>query len=124
MNGIFTVVISIIGIAVIFLGIIWLGFQIEPESFPPHPEKTKDEGIVKVPPDIPEPEYGYLYAFCEHVSHMASHLPVARCCRTWGGIGYVWGMGTKRRLEYVKTDSDSNYSNIAVNCGNNRASAG
>jgi hypothetical protein len=59
MNGIFTVIISIIGIAVIFLGIIWLGFQIEPKSFSPHPEKTNDAGTIDVPPDIPAPVKRY-----------------------------------------------------------------
>ena len=78
MNGIFTVVISIIGITVIFLGIIWLGFQIEPESFPPHPEKTKDEGIVKVPPDIPEPVKRYYEAAS------GIHVPVIRSAVVWG----------------------------------------
>jgi hypothetical protein len=78
MNGIFTVIISIIGIAVIFLGIIWLGFQIEPKSFSPHPEKTNDAGTVDVPPDIPALVKRYYDAAA------GSMVPVIKSAVVWG----------------------------------------
>ncbi len=35
---------------------------IEPESFLPHPEKTKDAGSVELPRDLPEPVRRYYEA--------------------------------------------------------------
>ncbi len=65
MNSIYIVVISI---AVVLLGIGWLGFQIEPDSFPPHPDKTQDAGAVELP-DLPEPVRQYYEAA------MGTHVP-------------------------------------------------
>jgi hypothetical protein len=59
MNSIFTITIVLVGIVAVLLTIVWLGFQIEQESFPPHPEETKDAGAVNVSPDIPEPVKRY-----------------------------------------------------------------
>ncbi|MCX9075241.1 MAG: hypothetical protein OIN88_11400 [Candidatus Methanoperedens sp.] len=53
MSTILILVIAIISIAVVLPGIVWLGFQIEPASFPPHPEKTQDTGSVELPPILP-----------------------------------------------------------------------
>ena len=78
MNGIFTVIISIIGITVIFLGIIWLGFQIEPKIFSPHPEKTNDAGTVDVLPDIPALVKRYYDAAA------GSMVPVIKSAVVWG----------------------------------------
>lgn len=78
MNNIFSIVIVLIGIIAVLLAIGWLGFQIEPESFPPHPEKTKDEGIVNVPPDIPEPVKRYYEAAA------GSLVPEVRSAVVWG----------------------------------------
>ena len=98
MNGFFTVIISIIGIAVIFLGIIWLGFQIEPKSFPPHPEKTKDAGTVDVPPDIPSPVKRYYEAAA------GSLVPVIKSAVVWGKaklrINGIW-MPVRFKAYYI-----------------------
>ena len=69
MNTISIVVIAIISIAIVLLGIGWLGFRIEPESFAPHHEKTKDAGSFELPPDLPEPVLRY-YEAAE-----SSHVP-------------------------------------------------
>lgn len=65
MNSIFTVVIAIIGTAVILLSIVWLGFQIEPDSFALTWEDEDSpwsywrvEGIeynINIPDKIPNP---------------------------------------------------------------------
>jgi hypothetical protein len=78
MNGIFTVVISIFGIAVIFMGIIWLGFQIEPKSFSAHPEKMKEAGAIIVPTNIPKPVMRYYEAAA------GSHVSEVRSAVVWG----------------------------------------
>jgi hypothetical protein len=78
MNNIFTIVIVLIGIVAVLLTIVWFGFQIEPESFSPHPEKTKDAGSVEVPPDIPEPVKQYYEAA------VGSHVPEVRSAVVWG----------------------------------------
>jgi hypothetical protein len=78
MNNIFTIVIVLIGIVAVLLIIGWLGFQIEPESFSPHPEKTKDIVSVEVPPDIPEPVKRYYEAAA------GSLIPEVRSAVVWG----------------------------------------
>ncbi|KCZ71107.1 hypothetical protein ANME2D_03139 [Candidatus Methanoperedens nitroreducens] len=83
MNGIYIMIIAIISIAVILLDIGWLGFQIEPESFAPHPEKTKDIGSVELPPDLPEPVRRYYEA--------AAGSPVPRI-----DSAVVWGKAKLR----------------------------
>jgi len=78
MNSILTIAIFLVGIVAVLLTIGWLGFQIEPESFPPHPEKMKDAGTVDVPPDIPGPVKRYYEAAA------GSHVPVIRSAVVWG----------------------------------------
>ncbi len=78
MSSILTIAMVLVGIAAIFLIIGWLGFQIEPDSFAPHPEKTKDEGTVDVPPDIPVPLKRYFEATA------GNHVPVIRSAIVWG----------------------------------------
>jgi hypothetical protein len=78
MSNILTIAIVMVGIIAVLLTIGWLGFQIEPESFPPHPETTKDAGTVNVPPDIPEPVKRY------YETAAGSHVPVIRSAVVWG----------------------------------------
>jgi hypothetical protein len=78
MSSILTIAIVLFGIVAVLLTIGWLGFQIEPESFPPHPETTKDAGAVNVSPDIPEPVKRYYEAAS------GSHVPVIRSAVVWG----------------------------------------
>lgn len=78
MNSVFTIVITLISIVIVFLGIVWVGFQIEPKSFPPHPEKTRDAGAVNVSRDIPEPVKRYSEAAA------GSHVPLIRSAVVWG----------------------------------------
>ncbi len=78
MNGIFTVVITIIAVVAVLLSIGWLGFQIEPDSFPPHPDKMQDSGAVEVPPDLPEPVLRY------YEGAAGSQVPVIKSAVVWG----------------------------------------
>jgi hypothetical protein len=78
MNSILTITIVLVGIVAVLLTIGWLGFQIEPESFSPHPEKTKDVGSIEVLPDIPEPVKRYYNAVS------GSHVPEVRSAVIWG----------------------------------------
>nr|WAI02812.1 MAG: hypothetical protein OI862_00020 [Candidatus Methanoperedens sp.] len=78
MSSILTITIILVSIVAVLLTIAWLGFQIEPESFPTHPETTKDEGAVNVSPDIPEPVKRYFEATA------GSHVPVIRSAVVWG----------------------------------------
>lgn len=48
------------------------------QSFPPHPEETKDADAVNVPPNIPEPVKRYYEAAS------GSHVPVIRSAVVWG----------------------------------------
>lgn len=78
MNSILTIAIFLVGIVAVLLTIGWLGFQIEPESFPTHPEKTKDAGTIDVPSDIPEPVKRYYEAAT------GSHIPAIKSAVVWG----------------------------------------
>jgi hypothetical protein len=62
MNNVFTIAMVLVGMVVLILIIGWLGFQIEPEGFSPHPEKTQDAGAINVPTNIPEPVKRYFRA--------------------------------------------------------------
>ena len=78
MSTILILVIAIISIAVVLPGIVWLGFQIEPAGFPPHPEKTQEAGAVGLPSNLPEPVRRY----SEEV--MGSHVPGIESAVVWG----------------------------------------
>ncbi len=76
--SIFIVVIAIISIAVVLLSIGWVGFQVEPDSFPPHPDRTKDAGAVELPSNLPEPVRRYFEAA------MGTHVPKIESAVVWG----------------------------------------
>jgi hypothetical protein len=78
MSSILTIAIVLVGIVAVLLTIGWLGFQIEPESFSPHPEKTKVVGAVAAPTDIPEPVKRYYEAAA------GNHVPEVRSAIVWG----------------------------------------
>ncbi len=78
MSSIFILIIAIIGIAVVLLGLGWLGFQIDSPSFPLHPEKTKDAGTIELPSNLPEPIMRYYKAAA------GSHVPVIKSAVVWG----------------------------------------
>jgi hypothetical protein len=109
MNGIFTVVIAIIGIAVVLLSISWLGFQIEPRSFSPYPEKTQDAGTVELPSNLPAPVQGYLEAAA------GSHVPVMESAVVWGKaklrINGIW-MPVRFRTYYLPGQSFLRYMEV------------
>lgn len=43
------------GSVVLLAGLGWLGLQVRPAPFPPHPERTRESGTAELPPDLPEP---------------------------------------------------------------------
>jgi hypothetical protein len=55
-------IVTVIGSIAALAVIAWLGFQILPKNFPPHPEKTKEIGSLELPSDLPKPIQEYLEA--------------------------------------------------------------
>lgn len=78
MSSIYTVIIVVIVFIIVLLGIGWLGFQIEPDSFSPHPDSTQDAGAVELPPNLPEPVQRYYEAA------MGTHVPMIDSAVVWG----------------------------------------
>ncbi len=109
MNSIFTITIVLVGIVAVLLTIVWLGFQIEPESFPSHPEDTKDAGTVNVSPDIPEPVKRYFEATA------GSHVPVMRSAVVWGKaklrINGIW-MPVRSKTYYFSGQAFHRYMEV------------
>ena len=50
-----------LGLALL-VGMGWVGLQVEPKGFPPHPEKTRDRGRVELPSGLPAPVRRYFEA--------------------------------------------------------------
>ncbi|MFU8766645.1 MAG: DUF6544 family protein [Candidatus Methanoperedens sp.] len=109
MSSIFVVVIAIISIAVVLLTIGWVGFKIEPDSFPPHPDKTKDAGSVELPPDLPEPVGRYYEAAA------GSHVPRIESAVVWGKaklrINRIW-MPVRFKAYYLPGQAFHRYMEI------------
>lgn len=78
MSSILAIAIILVVIIAILMIIVWLGFQIEPKSFSPHPEKTNDAGTVDVSPEVPEPVKRYYEAAA------GSMVPVIKSAVVWG----------------------------------------
>lgn len=85
MSSILTIAVIIVGIVAVLLIIIWLGFQIEPESFSPHPE-------------IPEPVKRYYEAAAGSV------VPEVKSAVVWGKaklrINGIW-MPVRFKAYYI-----------------------
>jgi len=56
----------------------WLGLQVEPEPFPPHPERTRDLGTVELPLDLPEPVRRHFRAA------LGEQVPKTETAVVWG----------------------------------------
>lgn len=76
--NILTIAVVLVGIVVLILTIGWLGFQIDPDSFPPHPDKTKDAGTIELPSNLPESVMWYYKAAAE------SNIPEVKSAVVWG----------------------------------------
>ncbi len=109
MSSILTIATVLVGIVALLLTIGWLGFQIEPESFSPHPEKTKDAGVVNVPPDIPEPVKRYYEAAA------GSHVPLIKTAIVWGKaklrINGIW-MPVRSKTYYLSGQAFHRYMEV------------
>jgi hypothetical protein len=47
--------IAAVGSLALLGGVGWLGLQVGPAPFPPHPKRTRELGTAELPPDLPEP---------------------------------------------------------------------
>jgi hypothetical protein len=56
----------------------WVGLQVPPKGFPPHPEKTRDLGAVEMPTGLPAPLQRYLAAA------LGSRVPRIESAVLWG----------------------------------------
>jgi hypothetical protein len=48
-------VVAAAGSVVLLAGLGWLGLQVRPAPFPPHPERTRELVMAEMPSDLPEP---------------------------------------------------------------------
>jgi hypothetical protein len=68
------------GSLALLVGAGWLGLQIEPKPFPPHPEGTGEMNVAELPSHLPDPVRQYFKATLgEEVPHI--------------GTAVVWGRG-------------------------------
>lgn len=51
----YKVAITLAGLLALLASLGWAGLQVEPRPFATHPQKTRDEGEVELPPGLPEP---------------------------------------------------------------------
>ena len=51
----FKTAVAAVGSLALLGGVGWLGLQMRPAPFPPHPERTRELGTAELPPDLPEP---------------------------------------------------------------------
>ena len=98
MSGILTVIISIICIVFFLIGLIWLGFRIEPESFLRHPKNTSIAGTIELPPDLPEPVMRY------YETAAGTRVPEVRSAVVWSKaklrINGIW-MPVRSKTYYL-----------------------
>jgi len=67
----------LLGIGILF-GTGWVGLQVEPKGFPPHPEKTQDLGRVELPSGLPGPVRCYFEAA------LGEEIPRIESAVLWG----------------------------------------
>ena len=51
----FGAAVAAVGSLALLGGVGWLGLQVGPAPFPPHPERTRELGTAELPSDLPEP---------------------------------------------------------------------
>ena len=62
------------------VGIGWLGLQIWPKSFPPHPDKTRELGTIELLSDLPRPVNRHFKAILE------GPIPKIETAVVWGRV--------------------------------------
>ncbi len=70
------------------LGVGWVGLQITPGPLPPHPEGTRDRGVIELPADLPAPAYRHFR------STLGEQPPKVKTAVVWGRLrlrkGALW----------------------------------
>ncbi len=69
-----------VGLLAFVVGVGWLGLQVNPAPFPPHPESTREPGTAELPSDLPGPVYRHFQAV------LGEGVPRI-------GTAVVWGRG-------------------------------
>ena len=69
---------TVVGLLTLLAGVGWGGMQVKPKPFPPHAEKTRDEGTVELPANLPEPVHRHFRAT------MGERLPRIETAVVWG----------------------------------------
>src|SRR5829696_3398843 len=77
------------GMLALLVGVGWLGLQIEPQPFPPHPEGTGELDTAELPSDLPEPVQRHFRAT------LGEEVPQIETAVVWGRgefnfFGLVW----------------------------------
>ena len=69
---------TVLGLLTLLAGVGWGGLQVKPKPFPPHPERTSNQGTVGLPVDLPEPVGEYVRAT------MSERVPRIETAVVWG----------------------------------------
>ncbi|MEJ7842077.1 MAG: hypothetical protein WKF95_09945 [Rubrobacter sp.] len=69
---------TVVGLLALLAGVGWGGLQVKPKPFPPHPERTSNQGTVELHADLPEPVGEYVRAT------MGERVPRIETAVVWG----------------------------------------
>jgi hypothetical protein len=94
MRKLVRVVLTVVGLLALLAGVGWAGLQVKPKPIPPHPEKTRDEGTVELPTDLPEPVQRHFEAT------LGKRVPKTETAVVWGrGEFNLMGLWFPMRFE-------------------------
>lgn len=71
-------VLAAAGSLALLVGVGWLGLQVKPKPFPPHPERTPELNTTELPSDLPEPVYRHFRAT------LGEQVPRIETAVVWG----------------------------------------
>ena len=72
------IVVGAAGTLALLVGLGWLGLQIRPNPFEPHPEGTGELDTAELPSDLPEPVYRHFQAT------LGEQVPRIETAIVWG----------------------------------------
>src|ERR671933_200379 len=78
-----------VGLLALVVGVGWLGLQIKPKPYPPHPAGTGEIATTELPSGLPEPVYRHFHAT------LGEEVPQIETAVVWGRgefnfNGLVW----------------------------------